>query len=163
MPDGASLFGWSVPPLELVVRGSAMYWFLFLLFRFPLRRDTGSVGMADVLLMVVIADASQNAMAGEYSSISDGCLLIATIAGWSLVIDRLALRSPRLRRFFEPPPVVLIRDGQVLVRNLRRELMSKDDLLAQLRHHGLDDPSQVREARLESDGQVSVVRYPERE
>lgn len=162
MPDWGSLFGWSVPPLELIVRGSAMYWFLFLLFRFPLRRDTGSVGMADILLMVVVADASQNALAGQYSSVSDGCLLVGTIAGWSLLIDRLALRSPRLRRFFEPPPVLLIRDGQIVAANLRREMMSKDELLAQLRHHGVDDPRQVRAARLESDGQVSVVRYPER-
>ena len=80
MIDLAALFRITVDPLEIVVRGTVMYWFLFALFRFVLRRDVGSIGIADVLLVVLIADASQNAMAGGYASITDGCLLVATIA-----------------------------------------------------------------------------------
>ena len=95
------LFAFSLSPLEIVLRGSAVYWFLFLLLRFVLRRDGGSLGIADILLLVLIADASQNAMAGEYKSIADGFLLVATIAGWNWAVDcgRLALeqRAP-LRR-----------------------------------------------------------------
>lgn len=83
MPDWGALFSIGVQPLELVVRGTAMYWFLFLLFRFVLRRDVGSIGIADVLLLVLIADAAQNAMAGSYESITEGCLLVATIVGWN--------------------------------------------------------------------------------
>ena len=64
----SELFGLSVSPLELVVRGTAMYWFLFVLFRVVLRRDTGSLAIADVLLLVIIADAAQNAMSGSYQS-----------------------------------------------------------------------------------------------
>lgn len=160
MPDWGALFGSSVAPLELVVRGSAIYWFLFLLFRLLLRRDVGSVGMADILLLVVVADAAQNAMAGQYSSITDGCILVGTIVGWNLLIDLLALRSPRLRRLFEPPALLLVREGRILARNLRRELLSEEDLRAKLRQHGVEDLSEVREARMESDGQVSVLRYP---
>jgi hypothetical protein len=55
-----------------------MYWPLFLLFRFFLRRDVGALGIADVLLLVLIAGASQNAMSGGYESIADGCLLALT-------------------------------------------------------------------------------------
>ena len=80
--DWHALFAFSVPPLELIVRGSAIYWFLFLLFRLVLRRDIGAIGVADVLLLVLVADAAQNAMAGEYRSISDGILLVSTIIGW---------------------------------------------------------------------------------
>src|SRR5262245_52433496 len=69
----------SVP--ELVVRGTAVYWFLFLLFRFVLRRDVGQLGVADVLLLVLVADASQNAMSGSYTTITEGFVLVATIAG----------------------------------------------------------------------------------
>ena len=65
-------------PLELVVRGTAMYWVLFLLFRFVLRRDVGSIAIADVLLLV-LADASQNAMAGGYETVSDGVELMAAL------------------------------------------------------------------------------------
>jgi uncharacterized membrane protein YcaP (DUF421 family) len=68
--DWHSLFTFSVAPLELVIRGSAVYWFLFLVFRLVLRRDVGAIGIADVLLLVLVADAAQNAMAGDYRSIS---------------------------------------------------------------------------------------------
>ena len=76
-------FALQMNPLELVLRGTAVYWALFLLFRFLLRRDAGSLGIADILLLVLIADASQNAMAGGYDSVGDGLVLIATIAGWN--------------------------------------------------------------------------------
>jgi uncharacterized membrane protein YcaP (DUF421 family) len=56
--DWGELFGLSVPALELVIRGSAIYWFLFLMFRFVLRRDIGSIGITDVLFVVIIADAA---------------------------------------------------------------------------------------------------------
>ena len=62
MLEIAPLFELTVHPAELVLRGTLMYWFLFLLLRFVLRRDIGSIGIADVLLLVVIADAAQNAM-----------------------------------------------------------------------------------------------------
>lgn len=64
-----ALFALSVPPVELVVRGTAIYWFLFLIFRVVLRRNVGAVAIADVLLLVIVADAAQNAMAGDYKSI----------------------------------------------------------------------------------------------
>jgi len=60
----AGLFAFDVSPLELVLRGTLVYWLLFLIFRFIMRRDVGAVGIADILLLVIIADASQNAMAG---------------------------------------------------------------------------------------------------
>src|SRR5688572_33166141 len=119
--DWQALFGLSVSPWELVIRGTAVYWFLVLIFRLILRRDAGSVGMADILLLVIIADAAQNAMAGEYRSISDGFILISTIMAWNVVIDRLSYYSPKLRRFFEPEEVPLIRNGRVFWRNLRKE------------------------------------------
>ena len=64
--DWGEIFGLSVSPLELIVRGSAMYLFLFVLFRVVIRRRVGAVGMADILVLVIIADAAQNGMSGEY-------------------------------------------------------------------------------------------------
>src|SRR5712671_6327012 len=103
--DWSELFLFSMPPLELIVRGTAMYWFLFLLFRVVMRRDVGSVGIADILLLVLIADASQNAMSGEYRSVSDGIVLVSTIAGWNFAIDMICYHYPRLRRILEPAPL----------------------------------------------------------
>lgn len=158
MPDWGELFSIGVHPLELVVRGTAMYWFLFLLFRFVLRRDVGSIGIADVLLLVLIADAAQNAMAGSYESITDGCLLVATIAGWNWLVDFATWRSAILRRLLEPQPLPLVRNGQVLRRNMRREFITVEELMSQLREHGLDSLEQVKTATMENDGQISVIR-----
>ena len=158
MPDWGELFGLSVSPWELIIRGSAVYWFLVIVFRFVLRRDTGSVGIADILLLVIIADAAQNAMAGEYRSITDGLILISTIIGWNVLIDWLSFRSVRLRRLFEPAPVQLVRDGRILRRNLRREYIAEEELMAKLREEGVDDVKEVKAAYFEADGAFSVIK-----
>ena len=101
MPDLAALFRFSVDPLELVVRGVVMYGALFLLFRFVLRRDAGALGIADLLLLVLIADAAQNAMAGGYDTVSDGLLLVGTIAGCNWLMDWASYRYNAVRRFME--------------------------------------------------------------
>ena len=159
MPDLGSMFGFSSNPIELVLRGSVMYWALFLLFRFVLRRDAGSLGIADILLLVLIADASQNAMAGGYTSLSEGLLLVATIAFWSWLTDWAAFRWPAARRFAEPPPLVLVRRGRLHRGNLRREMVTVPELMAALRENGVDKLSDVKIARMEPDGMISVIRY----
>ena len=157
MPDWSELFGLSISPWELVVRGTAIYWFLVIIFRFIVR-PTGAVGIADILLIVIIADAAQNAMAGEYRSITDGIILISTIIGWNVFIDWLTYISSTMRRVLEPPALPLIRDGQLIRRNMRRELIAESELMSKLRENGVDDVKQVKVAYIEHDGQISVVK-----
>lgn len=158
MPDLAALFGLSLHPAEIVLRGTSIYWFLFLLFRFVLRRDTGAMAITDVLLLVVIADAAQNAMAGEYTSITDGVLLVCTIAAWNWLLDWAAFRWTAMRYFVEGEPLVLVRDGRPQRRAMRRELMTMDDLMAALREHGVERLEDARIVRMEKDGEISVIR-----
>jgi len=77
------LFEVQISPWELVARGSLVYWFLFFLFRFGLRRDAGSLGLADILVIVLIADAAQNGMSGEYKTVAEATILVGTIAAWN--------------------------------------------------------------------------------
>jgi uncharacterized membrane protein YcaP (DUF421 family) len=152
------LFRFDVSPWEMIVRGTLMYWFLFALFRFVLRRDVGSLAIADVLLVVLIADAAQNGMSGTYNSVSSGVVLVATIAGWNYLLDWASYHSERVRRFVEPPPLRLIRDGRVMRANLRREMITVDELRAKLRQQGIDKFSDVKSAYMESDGEISAIR-----
>jgi uncharacterized membrane protein YcaP (DUF421 family) len=154
----SEIFGFSVSPLEVVVRGTAMYLFLFVLFRVVVKRRIGAVGMADILVLVIVADAAQNGMAGEYRSVTEGCLLVGTIVGWDVLIDWLAFRIPPLQRVLEPPPLLLIDHGRVLWRNLRKELVSEMELTSKLREHGVTDPHEVEKAYMEPDGQVTVIK-----
>lgn len=156
--DLGSIFNFDVPVLEIIVRGTLMYWFLFILFRFVIHRDVGSIGLADVLFVVLVADASQNAMAGQYNTLSDGIVLVLTLAFWNVLLDWLAWRIPLLDRLLSPRPVLLIKDGRVLHRTLRREFISLDDLKSKLRMHGIENIAEVRRAYMESDGDVSVIK-----
>lgn len=157
--DWQDLFGLSVPPLEMFVRGTAIYWFLFLIFRFGVRRDAGSIGLADILLLVIVADAAQNALAGEYRSITDGMILIATIVGWNVLLDWAAYRSHTLQRWLEPRQIVLVKNGCIQYAGLRRQFMSEQELMAKLREHGVAKLAEVKRAYLEGSGSITVIRH----
>jgi uncharacterized membrane protein YcaP (DUF421 family) len=144
--------------IELVLRGTIMYLVLFGLFRVLVRRQLGTLSLMDLLLIVLIADAAQNAMAGEYRSVPEGLVLCGTMIGWNYLLDWLAFWSPTLRSWLEPPALPLIKDGQLQRRNMRRELVSEEELISHLRQQGVDDPQEVKMACLESDGTISVIR-----
>ena len=152
------LFGFSGPPLELLVRGTVMFFFLWLLFRVVIKRRIGALGMADLLVLVIIADAAQNGMAGTYTSITDACLVVGTIVLWNYIFDWLAFRSSMIERLLEPPPLLVIDKGRILWRNMRMELLSRHELEAQLREHDVRDISEVEKAYVEPDGHISVVK-----
>jgi len=153
------LFEVRVSIAELVVRGSAIFWFLFLIFRFVLRRDVGAVGVADILLLVIVADASQNAMAGEYTTISEGFILIGTIVGWNWLLDYLAFKSKFMRRFVNPSRLLLISAGKPQLRNMGRQFLTLEDLRSMLRQQGIETMEVVKKAYLEADGEVSIIKY----
>jgi uncharacterized membrane protein YcaP (DUF421 family) len=155
--DWKSLFSLDVPLFEIILRGSAMYLSLFLLLRVVLKRQAGGLGITDLLLITLIADASQNAMAGEYQSIPAGIVLVSTIIFWSYALDWLSYKFPWFNRLIEPKPLPLIRDGKLLYRNMRQELITEEELMSHLREQGLDDATKVKEAFMESDGHISVV------
>lgn len=156
--DWKEVFGLTMSPVELIVRGTLVYLFLIVVFRTVLQRDIGAVGVADILLLVLIADAAQNAMGGEYKSVTDGLILVSTILGWNIAFDYLSFRFPRVRKVLQPPELQLVRDGEIQHRNLRREFISEDELWAKLRENGIDDLADVHAATMESDGTISVVK-----
>ncbi|HEX5354314.1 MAG TPA: YetF domain-containing protein [Rhodanobacteraceae bacterium] len=154
----SNFLSFSMSPLEIFIRGTIMYWFLFLLLRFVLRRDTGSAGISGILFVVLLGDAAQNAMIGNGHTVGDGGLLIATLAGWNLFLDWLGTRVPLVAQLMDAPPIMLVRNGQLLMRNLRREHLTLSEVEAQLRLKGLERMEQVGKMYLESDGRFSVIR-----
>jgi len=156
--DWGRLFGVDTPLLEIFLRGSFMYLAVWALLRFTFRRDVGSVGIPGLLVIVLIADAAQNAMAGDYHSITDGVLLVATIIGWAAILDWLAWRFPRIERIIHPPPLKLVENSRVLRHNLRKEMITPEELLAQLRLQGIERLDDVKVAHMEPDGRISVIR-----
>ena len=140
-----------MPLAEILVRGTVVYLALFLILRFGIRRQVGEMGITDLLVVVLIADAAQNAMGGGYQSIADGIILVLVIAFWAFAIDWLSYRSPAFARLARSRPKTLIYRGRLLQRNMSRELISYEELQSMLREQGVDDFAQVREARMEPD------------
>ena len=143
--------------LENVVRATLVYWMLFLVLRFLPNRKTGGIGPTDLLVVVLLANAVQYAIQREGTAITDAAIQIATIIGWSVAFDLLGDRVPALRGVLRSQPVEVIRDGEVIARNLRREFMTEDELEAQLRLQGIEGVSMVKRAFVEHDGRVSAI------
>jgi uncharacterized membrane protein YcaP (DUF421 family) len=155
--DWREMFVPSGSLIELVLRASIMYLLILAGFR-VFRRDAGSMSVADVLVVVLIADAAQNGMAGEYRSITEGVVIVATLFVWDFALDWLAYHSRVAYWLLHPPPLVLIKSGRIHWRNLRSQLITRDDLFQQLREQGVDDVRLVKRCCLESDGQMSIIR-----
>lgn len=158
MPNWSEMIYPSGTILEVVIRGSVMYLSLFIFMRVILKRQSGSLGMTDLLLITLLADASQNGMAGEYRSLPEGIALVLTIIFWNYALDWMSFHSSAFRKLIEPRPLPLIHNGTMLRHNMKHELITVEELRGQLREQGIDDIRKVARAAIESDGHISVVK-----
>ena len=156
--DWNSVFIPSLGIAEIFVRGTLMYLGLFIVLRFMARRQAGHFGPADLLVIVLIADAAQNGLGKEYQSVTEGLVLVMTIVAWDYIIDWLTYRFPRLRRVLIPSSLTLIKDGRIVEKALRKEMLSMEELASQLRQQQVEDIAEVKLAKLEGDGRLSVIR-----
>lgn len=161
--DWRGMFVPHVSLFEIVLRGSIIYLAVFALLRIARGRHVGQMGIADILVIVLIADAVSNGMASEYRSIPEALVLAATIFFWSFALDWLGFHISWLRRILEPGPRCLIRDGRIQRDAMHYELLTRDNLMALLREHGVDNVASVRRAYIEGDGSVSVLCYDEKD
>jgi len=156
--DWAGMFTPARSIVEMVVRATIMYFSIVVLLKLVVKRQTGGVGRTDILVIVLIAEVAGPGFTADYVSVVEGAVLVATVLFWSYVIEWLTNRSTTFERFFQPPPVFLIRDGRMLPRNMRSELITKDELITQLREEGIGDIAEVKQACMEPDGMISVIK-----
>ncbi len=156
--DLGGLFSLDVSAFELILRTSVIYLALIAALRILGRREMGSFELPDLLLIVLIADGVQNGMAGEYTTISGGLIVAGTLIGWNYALDYATFRWSFVRRLLQPAPLILVRDGQFIRKNMRRELVSREELLAELRAQGIDSIADAQLVRLEHNGELSVQR-----
>ena len=145
--------------VEPVFRGTIMYLGILAMLRLVLRRQVGGIGTADVLVVVLIAEVAGNSIAPAEQSVIEGLLLVATIFFWSYLIEWLQFRYPGFQRLIRDPKLKLIDKGRLLRRNMRREFVTREELMAQIREQGLEDCSEVKAAYLEADGSISIIKH----
>lgn len=155
------LFALSVSVTELFLRATLVYLALFAILRFLPNRQVGGLGITDLLVVVMFANAAQNAMSSNYTSISDGFILVGTIIFWSYTLNWLGYRFARIQRLLSPPPVMLVKNGILIDRNMRLERLTEGELLSQLRQQGVEKLADVKKAFMEADGSISVFPHKE--
>jgi uncharacterized membrane protein YcaP (DUF421 family) len=155
--DLEKLFVPQEPLLEMVLRGSITYLFIFIALRF-LRREASGLGTPDLLFLVIIADAAQSGMAGDARTLTEGLVLVSTIFAWNFILDWLGFRFRWAHKLLIGEPLLLVAQGKIQWKNLRKELLTRDDLLEQLREQEVEDVSEVERCFLEPDGKLSVLK-----
>lgn len=151
------MFELEYPLWELIARGVFLYILFIVLFRVLPRRTGGELSPMDLVFLFLITEAASHSL-GDFSSLADGTVQILTFMALNYSMDKLAFAFPAFERLVEHSALPIIKDGQTIPANLKREALSPDDLMGHLRLQGVDDISQVKIAHVESDGRLSVVR-----
>jgi uncharacterized membrane protein YcaP (DUF421 family) len=143
--------------MDLVARTVVIILFVFLLTRVVGRRELSSLEPFDVILLVVVGDLVQQGITQSDDSVTGSTIVLATVALLTVGISYLSFRVPRLRPLLEGEPIILVVDGEPIDRNLRRERLTMDDLLAEARAQQIASLGEVRFAVLETSGKISFL------
>jgi uncharacterized membrane protein YcaP (DUF421 family) len=146
-----------VTALEIVFRSFAIYLVILIGLRLAGKREVGQLTVFDLVVLLLIANAVQNAMVGPDTSLIGGIIAAAVLLIVNMILARLRLKWPRLRHWVEGTPTLLVLHGETITRHMQQEGMDEETLLAALREHGILDLSDVEMAVLETDGSISVV------
>ena len=143
--------------LAIVIRSVSVYLFMLLAIRLTGKKELSQLNTADVVLILLISNAVQNAMVGTDTSLEGGLLAAAVLFVLNYILKRLLYKFPRFRNLMNEKPEVLIHHGKLDFENLSRLSISNDELEEAMREHGVDHYRDVRLAMLEVDGTISVI------
>ncbi|MEJ1097576.1 MULTISPECIES: YetF domain-containing protein [unclassified Pseudoxanthomonas] len=154
----AQMFDLSMPWWAFVLRACVVYFVLLGMIRLSGKRTMGQFTAFDMLLVVLLGNAVQNALLGSDNSVAGGLLLAATLIVLNWLVGMVSARSDRIEALVEGTPVLLAHDGKVYKDVLRRELVSRQDFEKALREAGIEGVDDIRMAVLETNGHITVVR-----
>jgi len=147
----------SVPWWEFVARALIVYGFLLVLLRLTGKRQVGQLSPFDLVMLLVLSNAVQNAMNAGDNSILGGIILASTLVFANYLVGLLTYKNKRMEVLIEGRPEVLIHNGRLFKEVMQREKLTSHELHAALREAGCSDVEDVRYAVLENNGQISVV------
>lgn len=144
--------------MEIVLRASIMFLVVYGLLRLMGKRELGQMAPFELVTLIVMGDLIQQGVTHQDFSLTGATLAIFTFAAWSLALNAVSHRFPRARRALGGEPVVLVRQGRPLERNLDRERIDHDELGAEMRLAGIARLDQIAWAILEPEGRISFIR-----
>lgn len=147
--------------LEIALRAAIVYLVVLVGIRLTGKREIGQMTTFDLVLLLLIANAVQNAMTGPDTSVTGGLVAAITLLAMNFLITLAVWRHQRLRHLVEGTPTLLIHSGAILFKNLDNQKVTVEELDQALREHGVENVENVSQAVLEIDGSISVLRKDE--
>jgi uncharacterized membrane protein YcaP (DUF421 family) len=143
--------------MDIVIRAAVIFVFLYLLMRMLGRRELSSMEPFDIILLIVIGDLVQQGVTQSDYSVTGALLAVSTIAVLTVFVSWSSYRFRKLRPILAGEPIVLIGDGEVIERNLRRQRLTVEEVESEARIKQINSLEDVRWAILETNGQISFV------
>ena len=143
--------------MDIIVRAFIAFCFVFLLTRVIGRRELSSLEPFDLLLLIVTGDLIQQGITQNDLSVTGLILTVGMFGTLTLVASYLGWKFPRLRPILEPDPLILVEDGKVIERNLRKERITAQEIAAEARLQQIESLDKVKWAVLESGGRISFI------
>ena len=147
----------TTPWWEIILRTFVVYLVVLILLRTAGKRELGQMTPFDLVVILVIANAVQNAMTGGDNSLIGGVIAAATLTFVNIAVGRWGSRVPVFRRLVASAPRLLLQDGKVIAENLEKERIDIEELEMAARQHGIPALSEVAAAVLEEDGSISII------
>jgi uncharacterized membrane protein YcaP (DUF421 family) len=167
MTNNSSLFSdlthLSVPPIDLIIRAAAVYFFVLILLRLSGKRALGQMSPTEFVAILLVSNAVQNAMNAGDNSLLGGIILATVLIFSSWLISALTFRSRKVSAIFEGTPTLLVHHGKLIEANLKKERLNHSELRSLLRKQGIHSMSEVQSLILEANGTLSAIRVGERE
>jgi uncharacterized membrane protein YcaP (DUF421 family) len=143
--------------MDLAIRAVALFFFVYLLTRIIGRRELSSMEPFDLILLIVIGDAIQQGLTQDDYSVTGALIVIGTFAVLQILISYLSYRFPRLRPALEGEPMVVVQDGKVIEKNMKRERITVEEVMVEARLQQVASLDQIAWAVLETSGKISVI------
>jgi len=143
--------------MDIVLRGIVLFIFVSVVMRIVGRRELSSLGAIDLVLLIVLGDAIQQGLTQDDYSVTGAMIAVSTIALMQVSLSYVGFRFRRLRPMLEGEPIVIVQDGHVIERNLRRDRITLDEVREQARQQQIGSLDDVAWAVLEPNGKISFL------
>lgn len=158
--DWKEIFAIETHFMALVLRATFLYLGILFLLRLLPRRTGGEVAPTDLVFVVLIVEGASHAL-GDYTSVTEGFIVICTFLAWNYFLNFLSYHVPFVEKLLFSPPLLIIKNGKIIRKNLRKEYLTNEELYDQLRKEGIEDINEIKTAHVESDGKISFIKKGE--
>lgn len=144
--------------MDIVIRATVMFTVVFVLIRMMGKRELAEMTPFEFVMLVVIGDLIQQGVTHNDFSLTGATLAVSTFAFWGLMLNFFSNKSRRAEKLLDSEPAVVIRQGELIRDNLKRNRMTVSELESEMRLAGIGDRSDVAWGIIETNGKISFIR-----